>query len=95
MRIKSGPVHERFIIVCVDLYTHFPDVKICGDVTSKTVIEFLKSLFVRYGLVNEITLGNEAQSVSREFEQFVQYNDICHSKCALYHPQSNPVERYN
>ena len=71
----------------------------------------LKSLFVRYGLVNEIISVNGAQFVyglvkeiisdngaqfmSREFEQFLQYNGIRHSKCALYHSQSNPVERFN
>ena len=61
-------------MVCIDLYSHFPEVKLCGDVTSKIVIEFLKSLFVRYGLVNEIISDNGAQFVSREFEQFVWYS---------------------
>ena len=42
--IEAAIMHERFIIVCVDSYSHFPEVKFCGDVTSKTVIEFLKSL---------------------------------------------------
>ena len=44
--------------------------------------------------MNEIISDNGAQFVSREFEQFLQYNGIRHSKCALYHPQSNPVEKF-
>ena len=33
--------------------------------------------------------------MSRAFEQFLQNKGIHHSKCALYHPQYNPVERFN
>ena len=45
--IKAAPMHERFIIVCIDLYFHFPEVKLYGDVTSKTVIEFFKEFICR------------------------------------------------
>ena len=55
--IKVAPMHERHIIVCIDLYNHFPEVKLCGDVTSRSVIDNLKDLFSRYGLVNEMIMG--------------------------------------
>ena len=45
--------------------------------------------------MNEIISDNGAQFVSRKFEQFLQYNGIRLSECASYHPQSNPVERFN
>ena len=35
--IKAAPMHERFIIIRVDLYSHFPQVKLCGEVFKKFI----------------------------------------------------------
>ena len=88
-------MHERHIIICIDLYSHIPEIKLWGDVTSRFVIEFLKALFSRYCLVNEIVSDNGALFVSHEFGFFLHMNDIRRSRTALYHPQSNPVKRFN
>ena len=77
-------MHERYIIVCIDLYTHFQEVKLCGDVTNRSDIDFLKDVFLRYGLVNETVSDNGAQFVSHEFESFLYMNGIRHSRTALY-----------
>ena len=65
--IKVAPVHKRYIIICIDLCTHFPEVNLCDDVTSRFFIDFLKDLFSRYSLVYEILNDNGAQFVSHEF----------------------------
>ena len=38
--VKAAPSHQKFVITCVDLYSHYPEVALCGTVTTKTVIDF-------------------------------------------------------
>lgn len=60
------------------------------------MIEFLTSIFDRFGLVEEIVTDNGVQFVSKEFEDFLAAHSIKHSKSALYSPQANAaVERLN
>jgi hypothetical protein len=92
----AAPHNQRFLIVAIDHFSKWPEVAACGNVTSSSVIEFLTSLFDRFGLVNEIITDNGAQFVSFEFEEFLKSLGIRHSRCALYAPQSNAaVERFN
>jgi len=65
----ASPQHQRFLLVAVDLHSKRPEVMMCGTVTSTKVIEFLTSLFNRFGLVDEIVTDNGRQFVSAEFEQ--------------------------
>ncbi len=84
------------LLLCINIiYTHFPEVKLCGDITSRSVIDFLKDLFSRYSLVNENVTDHGAQFVSHEFKSFLRKNGIRYSRTALYHPQSNSFERFN
>jgi transposase InsO family protein len=63
---------------------------------SSAVIEFVTSLFDRFGLVEEIITDNGVQFVSSEFEDFLAAHSIKHSRSALYSPQTNAdVERLN
>jgi len=64
--------------------------------TSTKVIEFLTSLFSRFGLVDEIVTDNGRQFVSAEFEQCLTNLGIKHCLTALYAPHGNAqVERMN
>ena len=64
--------------------------------TSSSVIEFLTSMFDRYGLVEEIVTDNGSQFTSVEFTDFLTKLAIKHTKVSLYSPQSNAaVERFN
>ena len=83
------------LLFALILYSHFPEVKLCGDARSRSVIEILKDLFWCYGLVNEIVSDSGAQFESHEFESFLHLNVIQHSRTALYHLEYNAVERFN
>jgi hypothetical protein len=49
----AAPHHQRYVIVAVDQYSKWPEAAACSTVTSSSVIEFLTSLFDRFGLVKE------------------------------------------
>ena len=91
----AAPHHQRLLIVAMDYYSKWPEAVACGRVTSGSVIEFLASLFERFGLVDEIVTDNGVQFVSTEFEDFLKSLGIKHTRCALYAPQANCVERFN
>jgi transposase InsO family protein len=92
----AAPHHQRYVIVATDVYSKWPEVAACGSPTSSAVIEFLTSLFDRFGLVEEIITDNGVQFVSSEFEDFLAAHSIKHSRSALYSPQTNAaVERLN
>jgi len=50
----------------------------CGTITTAKIIEFLSSLFSRFGLVDEVISDNGRQFVSAEFDQFLSNLGIKH-----------------
>ena len=92
----AAPHHQRFIIVAVDHFSKWPGAAVCGTVTSSVVIEFLTSLFDRYGLIEELVTDNGVQFTSVEFQTFLKQHGIRHCRTSLYAPQANGcVERFN
>ena len=92
----AAPQHQRFVMVAVDHYSKWPEAAACGTVTSSVVIEFLTSLFDRFGLVEELVTDNGVQFTSSEFQSFLKQHGIRHCRSSLYAPQSNAaVERFN
>lgn len=97
----KGPLHgapesHRFLIVAYDLYAKWPTVYPTSNVSSMTVIRFLKQLFGDWGLPKAIITDNGGQFVSAAVARFLQELGIEHRRTALYHPQANgAVERFN
>ena len=89
-------VRHKFAIVLVDFYSKWCEVKFTSEVTTKTVISFLETVFAREGLPECIVTDNGVQFVSHEMTEFLKCNGITHSRSTLYHPQTNGlVERMN
>lgn len=92
----DAPHDQRFAIVVVDYHSKWPEVAFCSTVTSRTVIQMLKSLFAREGIPTHLISDNGPQFVSYEFEQFLEQHGITHCKSSLYYPRANgEVERFN
>jgi transposase InsO family protein len=82
--------------VLVDLHTKWPEVAVCGTVTSTSVTNFLTDLFCRHGLPDNLISDNGPQFCSAEFENFLSSLGVHHSKTAVYNPSANgAVERFN
>jgi len=93
---QAAPSHQRFLVVVFDLHAKWPEVMVCGTITTAKIIEFLSSLFSRFGLVDEVISDNGRQFVSAEFDQFLSNLGIKHRYTALYNPQANgAIERFN
>lgn len=41
--VKTAPSHQKFVITCIDLYSHYPEVALCEVVTSNK--DFLTAFF--------------------------------------------------
>ncbi|KAL0148064.1 hypothetical protein M9458_056604 [Cirrhinus mrigala] len=94
--IQGVPHHQRFLVVVYDLHSKWPQLIATGSVTSQVIINFLDSLFSRWGLPNTITTDNGPQLISAEFKTYLKNKCIHHIRTAYYHPQANGgVERFH
>jgi transposase InsO family protein len=94
--VTWAPAHQRFIIVLVDRHTKWPEVAVCGTVTSTSVTNFLTDLFCRHGLPDNLISDNGPQFCSAEFKNFLSSLGVHHSKTAVYNPSANgAVGRFN
>ncbi len=83
-------------MVVYDLHSKWPELIATGSVTSQVIINFLDSLFSRWGLPNTITTDNGPQLISAEFTTYLKNKGIHHIRTAYYHPQANGgVERFH
>ena len=78
----------NFLIV-VDAYSKWLEVTPMGSMTSLKTIEVLRSLFVRYGIPEEVVSDNGPQLASEEFSQFLKQNGVNFTRVPPYHPASN------
>ena len=91
-----GPPQERYGIVLVDMYSRWPEVAFCGDVTAATVIAFLRSLFAREGAPEELVSDNGPQFRSAELADFLKTVGVRQVFSSPYSPQTcGMVERLN
>lgn len=92
----KAPWHKRNILVATCFYSKWPEATACGEVTTSTIIKWLRYLFARFGLPEEIVSDNGPQFRSNEFAEFLNQNGIKHSKTVPYNPSANGmVERLN
>ena len=87
--LHGVPHHQRFLIVAYDLHSKWPEAVSTGSVTTSVVIDFLESLFTRWGLPSAITTDNGPQFVSSEFTSFLSAHGVKHIRTAFYNPQAN------
>ena len=69
--------------------TKWPEVTTTGSVASQVTINFLDSLFSRWGLPKTIATDDGPQLVSAEFASYLESKGIRHVRTAYYHPRAN------
>ncbi|KAM7284602.1 uncharacterized protein ISCGN_001696 [Ixodes scapularis] len=69
---ECAPRNERFFVTLVDYHSKWPEVMSVHNVKTASVIDFLKSVFAREGLPEEIVTDNGPQFISREFTEFLK-----------------------
>ena len=88
-------MHQRFAFVATDLYSKWPEVSLCGSVTSHKVIEFMDSLQSRWGIPVSVTTDNGPQFTSGIFKEYLAERNMRHIRIPQYSAQNNgQVERF-
>lgn len=92
-----GPLPSGdYILVIVDYYSRYKEIKICRTITSAEIILHLKDIFCRLGNPVSITADNGKQFTSEEFKNFCLDRNIKIFNTIPYWPQQNgEVERQN
>uniref|UniRef100_A0A336LRD2 RNA-directed DNA polymerase n=1 Tax=Culicoides sonorensis TaxID=179676 RepID=A0A336LRD2_CULSO len=92
-----GPLPSgEFLLVVVDYFSRWMDVKIMNIITSEATIQKLEDIFLYQGYPISITLDNGRQFVSTKFKEYCTEHKIILNHTAPYWPQANgEVERQN
>ncbi|KAG7304923.1 hypothetical protein JYU34_010335 [Plutella xylostella] len=89
------PSHD-YLLVVVDYYSRYKEIKFTKTITSTQMIKLLKEMFSRLGYPVSITADNGRQFVSEEFKDFCKECGIKLFSTVPYWPQMNgEVERQN
>lgn len=92
-RSKKGNVG---VLIALDHFSKFTFLKPLKKMTSKSLIDFLKTeLFDSFGVPETVVTDNGQQFKSKDFEVFLQKYGVNHLCTAVYSPQSNASERVN
>ena len=96
----KGPLPSNdknvYFLNVVDEFSRFPFVFPCPDVSAKTVINCLVSLFAIFGLPSYVHSDRGAAFMSRELQQFLTGKGVATSRTTSYNPSGNgQVERFN
>ena len=84
-----APGHQRFVVTLMDHYSGWVEYLLCSETSSRTVIQWLKEVFSRFGLCEELVSDNGSNFCSSEFESFLSACGIRHLRSPVYHPQGN------
>lgn len=92
----AGPVAGTMLLIVVDAYSKWVEVKTTNSMTSQATITILDDLFAAYGSPITVVSDNAKQFIFDEFEQFLKINGVkYHKLSAPYHPSTNgQAERY-
>ncbi|XP_018368423.1 PREDICTED: uncharacterized protein K02A2.6-like [Trachymyrmex cornetzi] len=92
----AGPVAGVMLLIIVDAYSKWMEVKPTNSTTSTATIAILDELFTAYGAPITIVSDNGTPFTSAEFQKFLQMSGVkYHKRIAPYHPSTNgQAERY-
>lgn len=92
-----GPLpNNNYLLVVVDYYSRYKEIKFTKTITSSQIIHFLKEIFSRLGYPTSITADNGRQFISEEFKVYCRQCNIRLFNTIPYWPQMNgEVERQN
>lgn len=92
-----GPLPNQVqILVLIDYYSRYTEVKYLKSITSSTIVDCLEEVFSRLGYPESITADNDRQFVSTEFKTFCNVNNIRLITSPPYWLQANgEVENMN
>ncbi|KAK1606789.1 hypothetical protein QYE76_030462 [Lolium multiflorum] len=93
---KTARGNMTHILVMVDKFTKWLEVKPIAKCDGHTAVKFLKDVILRYGYPHNIITDNGTNFAQGEFKRFCEDKNIRLDLCSVAHPQGNgQVERTN
>ncbi|GFW25348.1 retrovirus-related Pol polyprotein from transposon 17.6 [Trichonephila clavipes] len=86
---------NKYLITVMCLASQYLDAIPVPDITSKSVVNALLQLFSQIGFPREIQRDQGVSFMSRLTVECFNMFDIKVSRNSVYHPQSNPIERFH
>ena len=80
---------QNHYLLTVDYYSKWPEITILKDLSSRQVINSLKSMYSKYGIPDELISDNGPQYASKEFKDFVNEYGFMHTTSSPLYPKSN------
>ncbi|KAF2904059.1 hypothetical protein ILUMI_02117 [Ignelater luminosus] len=92
----AGPVEGAMLLIIVDAYSKWLEVKTTTSTTAATTIKLMDEVFAAYGVPVTIVSDNGIQFISEDFKNFLRNSGVkYHKLSAPYHPSTNDqAERY-
>lgn len=84
-----GPFMNKQFLILVDAHSKWLEVYPMNNITTKSTIETLRTIFARFGLPYQLVSDNAKTFCSGEFKVFLKNNGIHHITSPPFHPASN------
>jgi IS30 family transposase len=93
---KSWPGGHVYMLVAVDKFTKWVEAAPVTTQDSTTVINFIKSIVFRFGVLHSIITDNGTNFTSKEFKSYCESMGIKLKFASVVHPKTNgQVEKAN
>ncbi|GFX81866.1 retrovirus-related Pol polyprotein from transposon 297 [Trichonephila clavipes] len=86
---------NRYLITAIYMSSKFPEAIPVSDISSVSVTDALLNIFSRMGFPREIQCDQGTSFTSALTTEFFERFGILVRHSSVYHPQSNPVERFH
>ncbi|GFW48357.1 transposon Ty3-G Gag-Pol polyprotein [Trichonephila clavipes] len=87
---------NRYLITAICMSSKFPEAIPVSDISSVSVTDALLNIFSRMGFPREIQCDQGTSFTNALTTEFLKkIRNTCHGHSSVYHPQSNPVERFH
>ncbi|GBN72971.1 hypothetical protein AVEN_120543-1 [Araneus ventricosus] len=93
--LPTTPNGNRYLITAICLASKYPDAVPVPNIGSTSIIEAMIQIFSRMGFPKEMQTDQGASFMSNLAIEFAEKFGIKVTRSSVYHPQSNPVERFH